>query len=889
MRIEPALGVPYVLERELGHGGMATVYLARDRKHDRMVAVKVLDADLAAVVGAERFLQEIRVTAQLQHPHILGLIDSGVFGAEATELRGRPYYVMPYVEGKSLRARLEREGQLPVGDALRIAREVASALDYAHRHGVVHRDVKPENILLDEDGQALVADFGIALAVEQAGGARLTQTGLSLGTPAYMAPEQAMGERQIGVRTDVYALGAVLYELLAGEPPFTGPTAQAIMARALTETPRSLTAQRPSVPAFVDAAVRHALEKLPADRFASAAEFARALEGTSATEAHAGAPTPVRQRGLRARRTATGLAAVALGTAGVVAVTLGTRVGWLRSARDAPPVPGVRATLLPPVGELFAGGDGLALSPDGTQLAFTVLRAAPRSRLFVRTLASGAVRELSGTADARYPFWSPDGQSLGFFAEGELRVTPAGGGPVTVIAKAPSPNGGTWGRDGTLLFGSGQDGVIYRVRIGGGPPVSVTRPGPEGHHHRPVFLPDGHRFLYSGELRSGIFVGDLQTGAQRRVRADGGEAAFAPPDHLLFATAAEVTYGRVLAQRFDAAGGAVDGEPVLVADSVFNPGGPVGFTVSGSGLLVYQQRAYLPQRLWLNRQGAALDSVPDDAAWTFRLSHNGTRVAQGGRALWVRALRRNVALRVAVPDNPRNPVLLYPVWSPDDARLAFTVNVGTDAPLEIRVAHADGTGEDTRLPAPPGGGQPLDWSPDGRLLLLRGVASKATATQSLWLLDVVSRVATQWLAVAGSIPAARFSPDGHWVAYQSDETGAPEVYLRPFPGPGAPVRVSPAGGGHPTWRGDGRELFYLTSTGDLLAVAIPVSRSGLPPDVGTPQVLLRGVTHDPYSQTVVPYDAAPDGQRFLLNAENRTGPPLTLLAPWPLALPRPAP
>src|SRR5881409_1606008 len=269
-RLSSALTTRYTIERELGAGGMATVYLAQDQRHDRHVALKVLRPELAAVIGADRFLKEIKVTANLQHPHILGLIDSG-------EVDGLLYYVMPFVEGESLRDRLTRETQLPVDDAVRITREVASALDYAHRHHVIHRDIKPENILLHE-GQALVADFGIALAVSAAGATRMTESGMSLGTPHYMSPEQAMGEREITARSDVYALGAVLYEMLVGEPPFTGPTAQAIVAKVVTETPRPLIAQRHTVPPHIEAAVLMALEKLPADRFASTAAFADALE-----------------------------------------------------------------------------------------------------------------------------------------------------------------------------------------------------------------------------------------------------------------------------------------------------------------------------------------------------------------------------------------------------------------------------------------------------------------------------------------------------------------------------------------------------------------------------------------------------------------------------------
>src|SRR5829696_8364835 len=281
-QLNAALADRYAIERELGAGGMATVYLAHDRKHDRVVAIKVLHPDLGAALGSERFLSEIRTTARLQHPHILPLLDSG-------EADGLLYYVMPLVTGETLRARLEREKLLPIDDSLLIAREVADALSYAHSLRVIHRDIKPENILL-QNGHALVADFGIALAVQQAGGARMTQTGLSLGTPQYMSPEQAMGERSIDARSDVYALGAVTYEMLTGEPPFTGATMQAIVARLISEEPRRLVVQRKSIPDHVEAAVLHALEKLPADRFASAADFAMALEGRGITGARTAAP-----------------------------------------------------------------------------------------------------------------------------------------------------------------------------------------------------------------------------------------------------------------------------------------------------------------------------------------------------------------------------------------------------------------------------------------------------------------------------------------------------------------------------------------------------------------------------------------------------------------------
>ena len=385
-RLQTALFDRYRLDREIGAGGMATVYLAQDIRHDRRVALKVLRPELAAVIGAERFLAEIKLTANLQHPHILPLFDSG-------EADSYLFYVMPFVEGETLRDRLNREKQLPVADAVRIGCEVAAALDYAHRHGVVHRDIKPENILL-HDGQALVADFGIALAASKAGGSRMTETGMSLGTPHYMSPEQAMGEREITARSDVYALGAVLYEMLSGDPPFTGSTAQAIVARVVTETPRPLVAQRHTIPRHVEAAALTALEKLPADRFATAAEFADALRNkgytaTTAVPALAAAPSAARRR-----LVPTTLAALAV--AGVA--TLAALWGWLR---PAPVMPVSQFSLALRSSEALqpvpgTGGGRIAISPDGRQIAF-MGPGDGTTRLWLRRLDQLSATPISGT------------------------------------------------------------------------------------------------------------------------------------------------------------------------------------------------------------------------------------------------------------------------------------------------------------------------------------------------------------------------------------------------------------------------------------------------------------------------------------------------------------
>ncbi|MBI2614420.1 MAG: protein kinase, partial [Gemmatimonadetes bacterium] len=422
-----------------GQGGMATVYLAHDIRHDRKVAVKVLRPELAAVIGAERFLQEIRVTAHLQHPHLLPLFDSG----EADTFL---FYVMPYVEGESLRARLVREKQLPLEEAGKITEAAARALDYAHRHKVIHRDIKPENILLHE-GQPLIADFGIALAVSVAGGNRLTETGLSLGTPQYMSPEQATGDRQLDARSDIYALGCVLYEMLAGEPPYTGPTTQAIIAKVLTEQPRPLRALRSTVPLLVEAAVQKALQKLPADRFATAADFAEALTKPTAGVPSWRAPLPLTQEAAAAAPLGAFRRWLAVGV-GLILLLGGFALGrWLR------PLPGGYAPVAR-LQALFAGGRAVvsiyrlggdvALSPDGSRLAISA-DGDQGPGIYLRALDDLEARLLPGTQGGLSPFFSPDGRWVGFWklGEGRLKKISVAGGPAVPIATA-FPSLGCW-------------------------------------------------------------------------------------------------------------------------------------------------------------------------------------------------------------------------------------------------------------------------------------------------------------------------------------------------------------------------------------------------------------------------------------------------------------
>jgi len=435
-RLITALADRYRIDSEIGSGGMATVYLAQDLKHDRQVAVKVLKPELAAILGAERFLSEIKTTANLQHPHILPLFDSG-------EADGFLFYVMPYVEGESLREKLDREKQLSVEEAVGITKAVANALDYAHRHAVIHRDIKPANILL-HDGQPMVADFGIALAVRAAGGARLTETGLSLGTPQYMSPEQASGDREVDGRTDIYSLGAVLYEMLAGEPPHAGPTVQAIIAKLLTDKPRPVTELRETVPGNVAASLHKALEKLPADRFSLAADLGRALSdqsflGDAPAKAGASAGTHPLWNGLSR--------SLALISLALLAITVWAAMQLAR--REVLETYDVGLPESAPM-SMISGYTALSVSPGGD---FVVYRAATDTSLWYRSLRTGESRKIEGTEGVRASSVSPGGDVVAFFTPSEVKVVPVNGGSISTLAETADPLSIQWISDSRLFIG----------------------------------------------------------------------------------------------------------------------------------------------------------------------------------------------------------------------------------------------------------------------------------------------------------------------------------------------------------------------------------------------------------------------------------------------------
>jgi eukaryotic-like serine/threonine-protein kinase len=667
-----ALAGRYRVERELGSGGMATVFLAHDLRHERVVAIKVLHPDLGAALGGDRFLAEIKTTARLQHPHILPLLDSGEAG-------GLLFYVMPFVDGETLRARLERERQLPIDDALRIAREVADALAYAHGHGVIHRDIKPENILL-QGGHALVADFGIALAVQQAGGPRMTQTGLSLGTPQYMSPEQATGERTIDGRADIYALAAVTYEMLTGQPPFTGATMQAIVAKVISAEPERPTLVRKSIPLHVEAAVLRALNKLPADRFATATEFSAALGG-SLTAQHEFATDS------RARA---GPAGRALLLGGVTVAVLGAACGWLLGRREAPARAPTGAfglsVLLPdslslqPQLTSAEGTATLAISPDGSLLVFAVGHGAS-AHLVARTLTDFSMRALSGTEGAQAPFFSPRGDAVYFVSANSVKRITLADGRVTTL-RAPTTGefageawGGTVMSDGTIIVSQRLATELVVLSSTGD---SIRTVACRVTCAFPAAMPDGRRVLATnGKL---VYTLDIVTGAMSPVTRRGASGDMLrlygmmprldADGHLVYAT----FDGHIFAAPFDARAARVTGPPVAIAEGVRveNSRGAAQFALSASGTLAY---------------------APGDVM---------------GRGILVRADRSGrLDTLAAPPDNYANLEV-----SPDGRRLAAVVDEGESSNVEvIDVA----TGQVSLWLS----GQPVQvvaWTPDGRHL-----------------------------------------------------------------------------------------------------------------------------------------------------------------------------
>ena len=881
-RFSAALADRYRIERELGAGGMATVYLAEDLRHDRKVAIKVLKPELAAVLGAERFVVEIKTTAALSHPHILPLFDSGTAD-------GFLFYVMPYIKGETIREKLNRETQFGVEEAVRIAREVADALDHAHRNGVIHRDIKPENILL-HDGRAMVMDFGIALAVSAAAGGRMTETGLSLGTPHYMSPEQATAEKEITARSDVYSLASVLYEMLAGQPPHIGGAAQQVIMKIITDVARPVNELRRNVPPNVAAALATALEKLPADRFEDARAFAAALAN------------PAYRGGAAATRPA--LAGRSWGrdprtwvVLGAVIVT--TLMAFLPDARDgsnsdrSAPLLSVRLAL--PAGERIVGAGAdrglnadrpsrtaFAFSPDGGTIVFVGMRGGVR-QLFLRPLTAEASAPIVGTEEAESPFFSPDGRSIAYWATDRLMRVPVVGGTPTEVARVGRITGGTWSEDDRIVVGVSGTGLLMVSPTGAFPMDTIAGSGAI----LPHFLPGGEalllteqRGLSGAELNVSLLR--LADGEITRLISAASDARYVPSGHLVFAR-----NGAMFAVSFDLRRRVITGTPTLVLSdvmvglngyNVIAHTGAMQAAISAQGHLLYLEGGVTPDRplsiLSADRAGRAstLTAAGVRDYFALQLSPDERRLAVGTRglqaAVLVYDLDRGSGSLLTAPGRA-----LWPLWTPDGQRI---IRLGVEDDTAAMIwSPADGSRP--AVPLVPGKARSLVaafWAPDG-------LYAMTLSTNGLVRVDTASGEVQPVPNLPEGASHFDLSADGRWLSYTAPEPGMTrtQVFVQPWPALDRRWQVSVDGGVGSKWTKNGRELLFTWQVGIDTVSGQRVYRVFAVPIItvpgfaaGSPQKLFDlpfGVT-----TTIRPWDATSDGSRiFVLSGRDLFSPP----------------
>jgi len=894
---------PYEIVSILGAGGMGQVYLARDTRLNRPVAIKLLPEEFRERTDRQqRFQVEARLISALSHPHICSLFDIG-------EQDGASFLVMEYLEGETLEDRITR-GPLPASEVLRYATQIADALGHAHQAHITHRDLKPSNVMLTATGVKLL-DFGLArgpahevsrsAATQTLPPGRLTEEGTLVGTFQYMAPEQLEG-KEADRRTDIFALGILLYEMATGRKAFAGASQASLIASILTARPPAisstrLTSHADPLPLALDHIVERCLAKEPDERWQTARDVKLELDWISKSDAPR-VPVVARAGAIRPReRLAWALSAVALVAAGGLAFrTLGS------------PSPKTTRFVVPsPPGTTIGVAENrtrMALSPDGRRLALIAFSGGT-PRIWVRALDSLEAQPLDGTEGAQSPFWSPDSRFIGFFSPGEgvLKKVEAAGGPVLTIVPAQADGGAVWGRDGTILFTQFLDG-IYRVAADGGTPTRVTRVDKakrELNHYWPEFLPDGRHFLYMATrleatgLRAtpALYVASLDAPEATPLIQRHSKMTYAPPGYLLF-----VEEGSLLAQRFDTSKLTLVGEPVRIADGLayFRTLGNGAFSVSTNGVLAIQGAQDTAQIVAYDRRGTATD-----IGWAaqnyggLRFSRDGKSVAAavidprtGGADIWIYDAARGAPVRLTSDPSDESD----PVWSADGRRILIRMLRGGPESLRIGSAAPNlyaktiATGAEELLVADPGPLQPEDWSPDGRwIAYTRNTQQTGT---DIWLMPAEGSTPQPFSTERFEEYGASFSPDSRWLSFVSTESGSPEVYVAPLGERGKRTRISVDGGTSPRWSADGRELFY-TSADSRSLMAVPVDPgptfSARQPtrlfSIGPP-----AATKSRARNTI--YDVSPDGQRFLVSVPS--GEPassrITVVLNWTAGLSR---
>jgi Tol biopolymer transport system component/aminoglycoside phosphotransferase (APT) family kinase protein len=874
---------PYEVVALIGEGGMGRVFRARDTRLKREVALKTLPSEFARdEERVARFRREAEALAALNHSHIAAIHD-------LVESEGTPFLVLELVAGETLADRLGR-GPIPLAEAIGFARQIAGALEAAHGRGIVHRDLKPANIKITPAGQIKILDFGLAKVFDvtdptssssQAVAANsptftspaMTKRGVILGTAAYMSPEQARGQA-VGTQADIWAFGCVLYEMLTGQPAFDGATVTDVLAAVVRSDPEWSRLPR-ETPSGTRTVLRRSLQKDTRQRWHHIADARLELDDVGAEPATpTAAPAAARPGGAR-------LPWMIAAVAGLTAIGLGAA---LMRGVEAPVTPKMRVSIeTPPYLDPLA----LALSPDGQKIVFGGVDGAS-SRLWLRLLGEMTARPLSGTELGTLPFWSPDSRSIAFFADARLKRLDLGANVTTTLAGAPIGAGGTWNRDGVIVFAPSVTGPLFQVPAGGGGTTQITTlqvPSETG-HRLPYFLPDGRHFIFSVRgLDAGVYLGSLDGSPTRRLVQTDSSGLFAA-GNLLWARS-----GVLFAQPFDLQRLETSGEAISVAENVaFDDGlSMAAFTTDGGGLLVYRPggASQASQLTWFDRGGRSVGTLgPMDTARLLNpdLSHDGDWVVVNRNVdrfqdIWLIDVRRTVFSRLTLDPFTDQ----VPVWHPDGRRVVYSSNrIG---PYNLYERPINGTGEDRLILASSENKFPMGFSPDGQYLLYRSTAPNTD--WDLWVLPLGSERGS-----GTPIPIARttfqemmgeFSPDGRWIAYQSNESGQYEIYVRSFPGMEVRLQISTRGGAQPRWRRDGRELFYIALDGRLTAVALTLGPDGrLVP--AEPKALF--MTRTPGGPVPIPqkqqYAVSLDGQRFLINrlSDEGTGEPLTLIVNW---------
>jgi serine/threonine protein kinase/Tol biopolymer transport system component len=874
---------PYEVVSPLGAGGMGEVYRARDTRLDRIVAIKILPSHLSAdPIRKQRFEREAKSISGLNHPNICTLYDIG-------SQDGIDYLVMECVEGESLAQRLER-GALPIDQILKIGPEIADALAKAHRNGIIHRDLKPANVMLTKSGAKLL-DFGLArpvtpdsaITITAAKHSPVTEDGAIVGTFQYMSPEQLEGKELDG-RSDLFSFGAVLYEMVTGQPAFSGKSQFSVASAILEKEPAPVSTIKPLSPSALDHVIRRCMAKDPDNRWQTARDVALELGSISQPES---APSPIKEVAGRAMSRRNLREWLAWGLAAVFFITTGYFLVSHRPSERQQKA--FRASILPPDKHSFGRSALAVLSPDGRYLVLRAFAPSENDLLWLRPIDSLTARPLSGTEGGYGAFWSPDSQWIAFFAGGKLKKVSVDGGGAIVICNASQGRGGSWGPDGTILLVPGIGIPVYSVPATGGTPTAVTqldKSRQEITHRWPAFLPDGKHFLFfSRGSQNSVYVGALGSTGRKLVLNNDSNAIYASPGYLLF-----VQNGNLMAQPFDTKQMQVTGTAVSIAENVPTDGitQHALFSASNNGVLSIQPKVgKLVEPVWVDHTGKVLERLGEPAMYSeLTVSPDGQKAAlvifdpqDGSANTWILDLKGHQKTRLTFESSAGT----FPVWSPKGNEILFSTNrLGVTSIYRIP---ASGVGEAKLfLHAEGFSHSPIAWSPDGGYIAFVRNPINEPNKRSLWIAPTLGDKSAYSL-LGPSVEGAKFSPDGKWLAYSSDESGRDEVYVVPFPEVNRKVAVSSAGGISPAWSSDGRQLYYRGGDQTLMVATLQAGKYGWA--VSKTESLFK--IEDPNMiRAGGIFDVSHDGKQFLVfrDAEDQPTSNITLITNWTAALPK---